>query len=228
MNSKKIVVISLGGSLIVPGAIDVAYLKKLKLFIEKYIKKGWRFIIVTGGGKTSRRYQEAAGKVTKLSDEDLDWLGIHTTKLNAHLLRAIFRKDAHPVLSKNPEIKFFFERPLLIASGWKPGWSTDYVSVKMAETYGVHTVLNLSNIDYVYTSDPKKNKGAKKIKDTTWSAFQNIVGTKWIPGTNLPFDPIASKLAKKLGLDVYIVQGKDLKNIENVLKGKQFKGTHIH
>lgn len=228
MNKTKTAIISLGGSLIVPNKIDVVYLKRFKKFIEKNINNGWRFIIVTGGGMTSRKYQEAAGKVVKLSDDDLDWLGIHTTKLNAHLMRSIFRKDAHPVLSKNPEQLFKSKKPILIASGWKPGWSTDYVSVKMAETYGGTTVLNLSNIDYVYTSDPRKNSDAKKVTDITWSAFQKIVGTKWVPGANLPFDPIASKLAKKMSLDVFILQGKDLSNIEKVLLGKPFKGTHIH
>ena len=228
MKQTKTAIISLGGSLIVPNNIDVRFLKNFKKFIEKNIKNGWRFIIVTGGGVTSRKYQEAAGKVVTLSDDDLDWLGIHTTRLNAHLMRSIFRKNAHPVVSKNPERLFKSKKPILIASGWKPGWSTDFVSVKMAQTYGGSTILNLSNIDYVYSADPRKDKTAKKIEDITWVEFQKIVGTKWIPGANLPFDPIASKLAKKMNLDVYILQGRDILNIEKALSGRPFKGTHIH
>ena len=69
---------------------------------------------------------------------------------------------------------------------------------------------------------------AEKIEDITWSNFQSIVGTEWVPGANLPFDPIATILAKKLNLDVYILEGKNLSNIENALKEKRFTGTHIH
>lgn len=228
MHTKKFAILSLGGSLIVPDAIDTAFLKRFKKFIEQHIKKGWRFIIVTGGGKTSRRYQAAAGSVVTLSDEDLDWLGIHATRLNAHLMRTIFRQHAYPVMSKNPERKIRTKKPIIVASGWQPGWSTDYVSVKMCKTYGINTVVNLSNIDYAYTADPKKDKRAEKIDDITWSSFQKIVGTTWQPGANLPFDPIASTLAKKQKLDVYILNGTKLDNVARLLSGKKYKGTHIH
>ena len=94
----KTVVISLGGSIIVPDRIQVAFLKKFKEFILKFLKKDYKFIIVTGGGSTARNYIKAADRVTKINDEDKDWLGIHATRLNAHLLRTIFKKQAYPVV----------------------------------------------------------------------------------------------------------------------------------
>ena len=94
--SIKTIVISLGGSIIVPGKIQVDFLKQFKEFILKFIKKDYRFIIVAGGGKICREYQDAAGKISSLNNEDKDWLGIHTTRLNAHLLRTIFKKEAYP------------------------------------------------------------------------------------------------------------------------------------
>ncbi|MDX8400245.1 MAG: hypothetical protein R8K20_08345, partial [Gallionellaceae bacterium] len=88
----KTYVISLGGSIIVPnGSIDVGYLKKFKKFIESRVKKGDSFVIITGGGGVAREYQRAARSVTDLTRDDLDWLGIHATRINAHLLRTIFR-----------------------------------------------------------------------------------------------------------------------------------------
>ena len=115
----------------------------------------------------------------------------------------------------------------LVAAGWRPGWSTDYVATILAERLGAKTVINLSNIKYVYSSDPKKNKDAKKIKEINWHDFRKIVGNKWDPGLNMPFDPVASKHAEELGLKVIIAEGKNIKNLENIFEGKEFQGTLI-
>src|SRR5437870_5519213 len=98
MNSEKNpIIISVGGSLIVPDQIDIDFLKKLNLFIRKYVQQGQRFFLVTGGGKISRNYQAAAKNVNPaMTDEDVDWLGIHATRMNGHLLRTIFFDIAHP------------------------------------------------------------------------------------------------------------------------------------
>ncbi|NTU99420.1 UMP kinase, partial [Candidatus Falkowbacteria bacterium] len=87
---NNITIISLGGSLIVPDQIDTAFLKAFKKLLESRIKEGERFILISGGGRTARNYQQAAKSVAKLHDDDVDWLGIHATRINAHLLRTIF------------------------------------------------------------------------------------------------------------------------------------------
>ena len=115
----------------------------------------------------------------------------------------------------------------MVAAGWRPGWSTDYVSTILAERLNAKTVINLSNIKYVYTKDPKKFKSAKIIKEITWPDFRKIVGNKWDPGLNAPFDPVASANAEKLGLKVIIAQGKNTKNLNNILNNKKFIGTVI-
>ena len=162
MKKNKIVVISLGGSLIVPGEeIDWRFLKKFKNLILKFIKNKKRFILVAGGGFIARKYQKAISKIGVLNNEDKDWIGIHATRLNAHLLRTIFRKFAHPRINKNPYERFDFREKILIGSGWRPGVSTDFDAVILAKEYDAGTVINLSNIDYVYNKDPKKFKDAK-------------------------------------------------------------------
>lgn len=224
---KDLIIVSLGGSLIVPEEIDVEFLKKFRELILKYTKQGKKFILITGGGKTCRKYQKAAAEIRPLEEEDLDWLGIHSTRLNAHLIRTIFRDVAHQRIVKNPTEKEEFKESLLIAAGWKPGCSTDYDSVLLAKTYNVKKLVNLTNIEYVYDKDPRKFKDAKPIKKISWADFRKIVGDEWDPGLNLPFDPIASKEAQKLGLEVAIMKGSDLKNFETYIEGKNFKGTTI-
>ncbi len=220
------VIISLGGSLIVPSDIDVEFLKKFKQLILRFIGKK-RFIIICGGGKTCRKYQAAAAKITKLTDEDLDWLGIHATRLNAHLLRTIFREYAYPKVVRNPEEKINLTKPLLIAAGYKPGSSTDYDATILAKRFGAKTLLNLTNTDYVYDKDPGKHDDAKPFKRMAWKEYRKISGNKWDPGLNLPFDPVAAKEAEKLKLEVVIMNGKNIKNLDNFLSGKVFKGTLI-
>lgn len=235
MQKNEYYVISLGGSLIVPkNGIDWQFLKKFRELIVAEIKKNKKFIIITGGGNTARDYIAAAAKAAKITNDDKDWIGIHSTRLNAHLIKTVFRKYAHPRINKNPrtkaDIRTHFEKgeKIMVAAGWRPGWSTDYVATILAERMGAKTVINLSNIKYVCDKDPKKFKDAKIIKDISWPQFRKIVGNKWDPGLNAPFDPVASKHAQEQGLRVVIAEGGNMNNLKKILDNKKFVGTIIH
>lgn len=222
-------VVSVGGSLVVPnGGIDYDFLKEFKKMLQKHIKNGWRFVIVVGGGATARQYQEAARKTGKLMRDDLDWLGIHSTRLNGHLMRTILRDVAYPIMIKDPtcELKKW-KQPVLVAAGWKPGWSTDYVATRLAKRLGAKILINLSNIDYVYDKDPHKHEDARPICEISWKDFRKIVGNVWDPGMNAPFDPVASRLAHHSGISVVVLNGKNLKNLDALLSAKSFEGTII-
>ena len=184
-------------------------------------------MIITGGGATARNYQSAGRKVGSIVPEDLDWLGIHSTRLNGHLLRSIFRKYAAPALVKNPGSPVPKDKPVIIAAGWKPGFSTDYVAVKIAQKIGARRVVNLSDINYVYTKNPKLYKDAKPLKMISWPDFKKLLPPTWDPGLSSPFDPVASKLAEKLKLEVAMINGKKLGEFEKYVKGEKFVGTKI-
>lgn len=226
-NERERVVVSVGGSLIVPDGIDVEFLTNFKTLILEKVQRGLTFSIIAGGGKTARRYQEAANAVTPLSRHDLDWIGIHSTRLNAQLLRNIFVGYAHSQIIKNPTIDIEAEEPLIIAAGWQPGCSTDYDAVLVAKNIGASRLVNLSNIDYVYDSDPKKNPNAKKIEKISWADFRNVIPKEWDPGLSSPFDPVAAKEAEALGLEVAIINGEKLEEFSNYLDSKPFIGTVI-
>ncbi len=225
--TKERVVVSVGGSLIVPDQIDTDFLIRFKALILGKVQKGFTFSIIAGGGKTARRYQDAANAVTPLSLQDTDWIGIHGTRLNAQLLRNIFAGYAYPVVIHNPTIDIDSEDPIIIASGWKPGCSTDYDAVLIAKNLGATRLVNLSNIDYVYDSDPQKNKNAKKIEKISWADFRKLIPAEWDPGLSSPFDPVAAKEAESLGLEVAIINGTKLEEFSNYLDSKPFIGTVI-
>ena len=226
---SETIIISLGGSVLAPSQIDVGFLQRFRQLILKFVHDGSRFVIICGGGKTAREYQGAAAKVVHTVPEDLDWLGIHATRLNAHLLRTIFREVAHAKLVKNPneKIKLKESEKVVVAAGWKPGRSTDYIAVLLAKNLGARTVINITNTDYVYDKDPSKFGDAKPLHHVSWKEFRKLIGvSRWSPGLNTPFDPVAAKVAERMKLRV-AVMGKDLGNLEGFLVGRQFRGTVI-
>ena len=221
-----ITVISVGGSIIVPDKIDISFIKRLRSLLKTHTAKGNKVVIVCGGGKTARNYQEAAKKTIKLKQKDLDWIGIHATHLNAVLVNHVLKDLTGPDIVINPTKKVKFSKKVLVAAGWKPGCSTDYDAVLLAKQVKARQIINMTNVDQVYDKDPRKYKTAKPVKKITWKQFRKLVGSKWKPGLNMPFDPIASKEAAKHKLKVIIV-GNSLLNLKKVLQNKPFKGTVI-
>lgn len=227
---QDIKVISLGGSIIVPHQVDRAFLLSFYTLITHYMEESGdrKIILVCGGGGPAREYQDAYRAIIKAHTPDIeDRIGIAATKLNATLLRYIFHDLCTQDIIENPTDVPEFQGRVLVASGWKPGFSTDYIAVVLAEQFGAAEVINLSNIEKVYTADPKIDPMATPIDRISWDDFKVIVGDTWIPGKNLPFDPVATKKAADLGLRVLVASGKDLQNMKKVIRGKPFNGTVI-
>lgn len=221
-------VLSVGGSLIVTEAgIDVQFLKKFRRFILDQVAQGRRFYLVVGGGKTARTYINAALAVTPVKADARDWVGIEATRLNAQLLKVTFGKYAHSQIITDPTKKVKSQQPIVLAAGYIPGFSTDHDAVLLAKHNGIKTVINLSNIDYAYDQDPRQYPDAKKLTQIAWKDFRKIVGNKWKPGLNVPFDPVASRESQEYGLKVVILNGRKLNNLSKCLAGEKFTGTVI-
>lgn len=229
MQGYETIVMSVGGSLIVPDQIDTDFLKVFKNFVDEETAQGRRFIIIAGGGRTARRYQDAAAAVSELNSEDLDWMGIHATRLNGHLLRTIFRDIAHREMIKNPDdiLDVPAHEKVVVAAGYRPGSSTDLRAIQIAERVGAKKVINLSNIDHVYTDDPNTNPEAQKIEEISWKDFRALIPTEWDPGLSAPFDPIAAKEADEKKIEVAIINGNRPEALADYLHGKKFIGTKI-
>ncbi len=116
---------------------------------------------------------------------------------------------------------------MVIAAGWKPGWSTDYCAITLCDDYNIHNIINMTNVDQVYDKDPKKFPDAKPLGEISWDKYRARVGSVWTPGINAPFDPIASNLAHEFGVTVKIVNGKNLDNVGKAFDGAKFFETTI-
>lgn len=225
-------VLSVGGSIVVPNEPDTIFLKNFAKTVIEWLSKddSRKLILVVGGGAPARIYQGAYKDVVGESNYDnntADWIGITATRLNAQLLKSIFSSLCTDDVVYDPTTVEKFTGRILVAAGWKPGFSTDTDAVFLAEKFNAKTVVNLSNIEKVYTDDPKKNPDAKPLDSISWADFRKMVGDEWVPGKNCPFDPIASKKASELGLTVICAGGKNIENIRAILDDKDFIGTKI-
>lgn len=229
-------VLSLGGSIVAPPeGPDVAFLVELRSRMDAWLAEeaSRRLILVVGGGGPARLYQNALKEFAKRRgdaappDASLDLVGIAATRINAQLVAAAFAGPCADPVVEDPSGTIAFTGRVLVASGWKPGFSSDYDAVLLGERFGAATVLNISNIAKVYTADPKLDPKARPLDAISWPEFRAMVGSVWTPGANLPFDPIASAKAEKAGMKVVCAAGRDLDNLVAILDGKRFVGTII-
>ncbi len=226
----SLTVLSVGGSIIAPEKVNTEFLKEFRKAIVSYLEedRSAELIFVCGGGAPARIYQSAYREITgETSGEREDWLGIKATYLNAELMRAVFSDYVTCPVVTNPTGEITSRGRILVASGWKPGFSTDTDAVYLAKRFGGKKIVNLSNIAKVYTDDPKKNPNAQPIDRIGWKHFRQMVGYEWKPGLNAPFDPIASGLAEEAGLTVICADGRNIPNTIAILKGEEFTGTTI-
>lgn len=224
---KPVTVISLGGSVIAPEGPNGPFVKSFVDAVKERVAQGKRFVIVTGGGRTARNYFQALQATGNTNSDDGDWIGIYATHLNAQLVRLALGEIAHPEINTDPNKRMNWKSDVLIAGGWMPGRSTDYDAILLAKMYGAKSVVNVSNIDYVYTADPKKDATAQPIPKITWTQLIAMLPLKWSPSISAPFDPIAAREAQKLKLSVSIVNGANLANVLSAIDGKEFQGTVI-
>lgn len=229
----KTMILSVGGSIVAPEFPDTDFLKAFVATVKDFLSKNpeSRLILVVGGGGPARIYQKAfrdvADAAAGSATDAADWIGIMATRLNAQLVKAAFGELCAESVVTDPTAANEFTGRILVAAGWKPGFSTDNDAVLLAEKFAGDTVVNLSNIEKVYTDDPRKNPDAKPLDEISWADFRKMVGDEWVPGKNCPFDPIASKKAAELGLKVICAGGKNLDNIRAILEGKPYIGTTI-
>ncbi len=220
-------VISLGGSILVPDSINQETVRHIRELVEycKQIKRP--LIIVVGGGAPARMYQEALRHAGIHESKVLDWMGISATHMNARFIAAALEYDTQAIVTSCDTFVFAGE-PLVIAGGWKPGWSTDYVAVYLAKVCGAREVLNVSNIPYVYEQDPRVVPDAKYFTQLSWREYLALIPEVWSPGLSSPFDPIASRFAETHGLEVIILSGKEITQIPNYIDTQTYQGTRIH
>jgi uridylate kinase len=220
------IVISLGGSVIIPDKVDLEYLNKFKKTILK-LKKKHQIVIVTGGGSIARTYIDALKK-DNLDNKTLSHIGIFTTRLNARLVAAILNIKHVPSTEK--ELKKIAKRERLIvtgALGFHPNMTSDGTAAEAALHLKADLLINITNVPGLFTKDPRKFKDAKQIPRISFKDFDRITKKiKFKAGQHFVLDQSAADIIYKSKIPTAIVT-KDIKNLERLIQGKNFKGTLI-
>ena len=223
------IVLSVGGSLINPGEPDVAYLRRLSEVLRH--NRGLGIIIVTGGGKPARTYAKA---IRALGGNEFmaDEAAILSTRQNAHLLiGAIGKKDGHVIVPQDFDeaARSALSGRIVVMGGTIPGLTTDADAALIAEKLHAERIVNLSNTAGIFDSDPHKNHKAKKYAQMNFQQLVSLAmrSDERTAGTHFIFDIFACKIIARSKIETHFVNGKNLGDVENAMRGKKHSGTIV-
>lgn len=218
---------SIGGSILIPGDGDSSYISELSQMLRSAV--GDRcLMVVCGGGRISRYYSET-GRALGGSTEQLDRMGIMITRVNAALLRVALGDVAVGGAPDTVEEAAVMceEGRIVVMGGTVPGHTTDAVATMLAREVGASKVINATAVDAVYTEDPKVNPDAERYSELTISQLADLVYSQHDAGRSSVFDPKGVRIAAEEGIDILIVSGRDLEDLEAAITGRPVKGTVV-
>jgi uridylate kinase len=222
------VVVSLGGSVLVPGDDDARYLRDVaRLFRD--VSSRVKLFVVTGGGRVARYYIET-GRSIGIRERTLDEFGIAVTRLNASLLSAVLggRANREPATSYAMASKFSKRYAIVVMGGTRPGHTTDRVAASLARFVRANRIVNATSVEGVYTADPKKDPKAQLL---TRIGFEDLVTLSGkghrTAGPSVVFDPVAARVVARDRTPLSVLHGRDLRALRAAILGERFHGTRV-
>lgn len=224
---KRTIILSLGGSQIIPNDINLKYLRQFKKVIKKHTKK-YKFVIVCGGGSIARKYISALKK-EKLNSKFQSLSGISATRMNARFMNYFFKiEPIHGIPHTHKTLEKYAKKQGIVFCGaleYDPNQTSDSTATDIAKELKAD-FINITNVRGLYNKNPKKHKNAKFIPLISWKDFDKMANkAKFQPGQHFVLDQTASKIILKNKITTYITG--DLNQLDNLLNNKPFNGTII-
>jgi uridylate kinase len=225
---KKVIVLSLGGSIIIPDEIDTNFLRKFKKVILKNSRK-YRFVIVCGGGSIARKYINSLKEIG-LNEEMQSYSGISATRMNARFMSYFFNlnpREGIPHTLKT--VRKYLKREDVVFCGaleYRPKQTSDSTAVEIA-SYFKSIFINLTKVPGLYDKNPEKFRNARFIPKISWKDFLKMANReKYRPGQHFVLDQTAAAGIMKKKIPAYII-GRNVKNLDSALNNRKFRGTII-
>ncbi len=199
------------------------YVKLLKELVAEY-----HLVVVTGGGRVARTYIQVARDMG-VPESLCDQIGILVSRLNARLLIDGLGEYAFPEIPENiGQLKHYFASGKIVAmGGLTPGHSTNAVAAIAAETVGADLFVNATDVEGVYTSDPSKDKTAKKLDEVSVSRLIEILAKMEISaGAYELMDPLALRIIGRSQIPTVILDGRTPANVSRALRNEKI-GTRV-
>jgi uridylate kinase len=223
------VVVSMGGSVLLNGKDDTRYLEELATLLRD-IGRTVPLVVTTGGGRTAREYIRL-GRELGLTEVELDEIGIEVTRLHARLLAARIGPPApsHPPPTIALAAHELRRSSPVILGGTEPGHTTDGVAALLAVRLRAVRLVNATDVNGIYEDDPRVNPRARRIPKSSWADFRKRVsaGTSGEAGQNFPFDRLGADTLARAEIPLWIVDGRDLKNLGAAIRGEPFDGSRV-
>jgi uridylate kinase len=221
----KSVVVSLGGSVVLSDDLSPSYFHDLAAVIEKH-SHHFKLYIVVGGGKTARSYI-MRGRQLHLSETILDELGIAITRVNALFLSRLL-PSANMTIPQSTDEALQDASPVVVMGGTTPGHSTDFVGAELAMKSKAEYYIIATNVDGVYDKDPNIYDDAKFLTTISIHTLIKQQGIAWeSAGKNVVIDGPALHLIQEAKLSTYVLNGKFIDRLDQLLTGQSFHGTRI-
>jgi uridylate kinase len=225
---RPIAVINVGGSIVAPETIDPRFLRQLAGVLLRAAEAS-DLLLVVGGGRTARRYIDACRELgTK--ESYLDEMGIAATRMNARLLIAAMGENAFQGVPSRVEeaLEAVEGHPIVVMGGTVPGQTTDAVGAELAERAGAGELIILTNVDGVYTVDPRLDPAAIRLPRMSASELIDIVTVDdYRAGSKTVVDPVAAATIHRASIPTKVLDGRDLDQVRAALAGEPFSGTVV-
>ena len=216
----RAVVVKLGGFAF-PAEPEPAALKRYASVFKRISAEGIKLVVVAGGGGLARKLIGAA-RLLGASEAVCDEVGIMATRANAVLLSIALGlpSPAKVPTSLSDLEEALTRRNAIVMGGLQPGQSTDAVAVLAAEVVGANLVVKATDVDGIYTADPGKHPGARRLERLSYDeALKLLSGMAARAGTYELLDPLAVRLARRSGVLIRVVDGREPENIYKAVRG---------
>ena len=223
------VTLCFGGSILAPEELDVDCIRAVAQMLRALKSQKHEVLVVTGGGRPSRKYIEAARKL-KASSTYCDIMGIDVTRLNARLMIAALGDlaEREPLATFEAAIRVTLKGKVPVMGGVTPGQTTDAVAAMLASSSKSELLVFFTDVGGVYTADPKLNPRAKKLEVITVRELMRLVAVKKMkPGISMVIDPVGAKLIQRTGIRTLVLGRRDIKRLPEILRGAKHSGTTI-
>lgn len=200
-------VVKLSGSLFPHSAKALKRIRGIITSLEDLHKMGLNIVAVAGGGIVARDYISLGRKLGG-DESSLDQMGIDVSRLNAKIMALNSQMSYPKIPTSLDEIALALNSSgLIFTGGLSPGQSTNATAALISEKIGAQIFINATDVDGVYSKDPRKGKGAKLLKNVSTSQLIKMLSADVMrAGTYELMDLVALKILERSKIPCRIIR----------------------
>ncbi|MCS7135760.1 MAG: UMP kinase [Nitrososphaerota archaeon] len=193
-----------------------------KLLRELYDGKG-KWVVVVGGGEIARRYVDAA-RMLGADEVMCDEVAILVTRANAKLMTICLGDLAQQRIPTSTEElrELATNGKIVVMGGLQPGQSTIAVAALAASVIKAERLIVTTDVDGIYTSDPKIDPNAKPLSQVSLSDLSKMVAALPQNAGKYPLiDNLAIAILRRSKITCVYLNGRKLEDVKKAIMGEK-------